>query len=151
MLVRFAVVLAGALAALPVNATEMKADEARRFVVGKLFSFHCFEGSSGAGRIHADGSVAGVVRFKGTGPMRYIALPAGTLRVRGENVCASVRGMPLEPCFDLVRTDAHSFRGAVSGLNFAYCSFTRRAARAEVVRTSAPLPIGSAATTSKGE
>ena len=34
--------------------------------------------------------------------------------------------MPFEPCFNLNKTDAKSFRGAVSGMGFAYCDFTRR-------------------------
>ena len=51
-------------AALPAVAGEMKPEEARRFVVGKVFSFNCFEGTSGAGRISDDGSVAGVIRLR---------------------------------------------------------------------------------------
>jgi hypothetical protein len=53
-------------------------------------------------------------------------LPAGTLRVKGQAICASLRGMLFEPCFTLHRTDERSFRGSVSGLGFAYCDFTRR-------------------------
>ena len=65
MVGRIAVVLACLLAAMPVRADEiMKPDEARRFVVGKPFSFNCFDGTVGAGRISADGSVAGTVRFQ---------------------------------------------------------------------------------------
>lgn len=151
MVVRFAVALAGLLAAWPIAAGEMKPDEARRFVVGKLFSFHCFDGTSGAGRIFGDGSAAGIVRFGGSGPVRYMALPSGTLRVKGENVCASMKGMFVEPCFDLVRMDDHSFRGTVAGFNFAYCNFTRRG-RAEMVRASAsPVPPGSAVARSNRE
>ena len=44
----------------------MKPDEARRFVVGKQFSYTCFEGTTGSGRIHADGSVAGYIQIRGT-------------------------------------------------------------------------------------
>jgi hypothetical protein len=132
-------VAAVSIAALPAIAGEMKAEEARRFVIGKLFSFTCFEGSSGAGRIFNDGSVAGVVRFQGSGPARYVSLPAGTLRVKGESVCASLRGMAFEPCFSLEQTDPRSFRGSISGLGFASCQFTRRGGRAELVHTSARL------------
>ena len=81
------IVLAGVLAAAPAFAGPMNADEARRFVIGKLFSFNCFEGTSGAGRVHADGSVSGMVRFGGAAGARYVTLPPGTLRVRGEAVC----------------------------------------------------------------
>ena len=69
--------------------------------------------------------------------------------MKGETVCASVRGVPFEPCFNLVKVDEHSFRGSVSGLNFAYCDFSRRGSRAEMLRASGPLPIQSAAATSK--
>src|SRR6516225_11028436 len=41
--------------------------------------------------------------------------PAGTLRVRGEAVCASFQGMPFEPCFHLEKTDDRSFRGSWIG------------------------------------
>jgi hypothetical protein len=124
----------------------MKPEEARRFVVGKLFSFTCFEGTQGAGRVNNDGSVAGSVRFRGDGAMRFVSLPAGTLRVKGDAVCASLKGLFFEPCFNLQQTDERSFRGSVSGLSFAYCHFTRRNGRSEMVRTSAssPLPAESA-------
>jgi hypothetical protein len=135
MVARLVWLIACLAVAVSAAAAEMKPDEARRFVVGKLFSFSCFEGSSGTGRIFADGSVSGVLRLQG-GPARYVTLPAGTLRLKGEAICASVRGMPFEPCFDLVRTDTLSFRGSISGLNFAYCEFTRRGGRAELVRTT---------------
>jgi hypothetical protein len=42
--------------------------------------------------------------------------------------------MPFEPCFNLNRTSSVSFRGAVSGLSFAYCDFNRGSARANLVR-----------------
>ena len=123
-------------AAVPAVAGEMKPEEARRFVVGKLFSFTCFEGTSGAGRISDDGSVAGVIRLQHATPARYVTLPPGTLHVKGDAVCASLRGLPFEPCFDVVQTDAHSFRGSLAGMSFAYCQFTRRGGRAELVRTT---------------
>jgi hypothetical protein len=52
----------GLLAALPAAAGEMNADEARRFVIGKMFSYTCFEGTRGQGRVNSDGSVAGSIR-----------------------------------------------------------------------------------------
>lgn len=110
----------------PVLAQSMKAEEAKRFVAGRLFSFNCFEGTKGAGRIMADGSVAGSIQLAGAGPTRYVQMPANTLRIKGEAVCASVKGMMFEPCFNLVKTDEHSFRGSVSGFGFAYCDFVRR-------------------------
>ena len=128
-MVRSVALLIGVLTAVPAIAGEMSADEARRFVIGKMFSYTCFEGTRGQGRVHPDGSVVGSIQFRGQGQMRYAALPAGTLRVKGESVCASLRGLPIEPCFNLERTDSNSFRGSVSGLGFAYCEFTRHNGR----------------------
>ncbi len=34
-----------------------------------------------------------------------------------------MKGMFFEPCFNLVKTNAQSFRGSVSGMGFAYCDF----------------------------
>ena len=113
------------MAALPAMAGEMGADEARRFVIGKMFSYTCFEGTRGQGRINPDGSVAGTVQLQGSGPVRYAHLPVNTLQVRGESVCASLRGMLFQPCFNLERTGDNTFRGAISGFGFAYCEFTR--------------------------
>ena len=58
MLVRVAVV-AGAcvLGAIGARAEELGPEQARAFVVGKLFSYTCFDGTAGMGRIFADGSV----------------------------------------------------------------------------------------------
>ena len=136
MIARFAIVVVTLLAAFPALAEPMNAETARRFVAGKLFAFNCFDGSHGTGRIYGDGSVIGTVQSQGTGPMRAVWLPAGTLVVRGEAVCASLKGMPFEPCFNLDKTGERSFRGSVSGLGFAYCDFTRRV---NVAGTS-PLP-----------
>ena len=78
-------VLAGAaLHAIPAKAEEMRADEARRFVAGKHFSYTCFDGTVGNGRIYADGSVAGYIQPGGAGPRRYVVLPTGTLRPNGD-------------------------------------------------------------------
>ena len=43
------------LAAVPAIAGEMSAEEARRFVIGKLFTYSCFEGTRGQGRVLPDG------------------------------------------------------------------------------------------------
>lgn len=133
-----ALLLAGLGGVLPAAAEEMRADDARRFVAGKMFTYNCFEGTKGAGRIHADGSVVGHISIRGGEP-RYVALPAGTLRVKGDRYCASVRGMPFEPCFNLDKTSSNSFRGAISGFGFAYCDFNRRSARVDMVH--APLRL----------
>ena len=142
-MVRSVALLIGVLTAVPALAGEMSADEARRFVIGKMFSYTCFEGTRGQGRVHPDGSVVGSIQFRGEGQMRYAALPAGTLRVKGESVCASLRGLPIQPCFNLERTSEVSFRGSVSGLGFAYCEFTRNQGRAHMVRSAhSDHPLG---------
>lgn len=134
-MLRGVVAMVGLLAALPAVAGEMTAEEARHFVVGKVFNYTCFEGTRGVGRILSDGSVTGSIQFQGEGQVRYAHLPPGTLKVKGESVCASLRGMPINPCFNLERIDNNSFRGSIAGLGFAYCEFTRHHARPTVVRT----------------
>jgi len=104
-------------------AGSMNADEARRFVAGKVFAFTCFDGTRGAGRILDDLGAAGAVQFSGSGPVKHLRLPGNTLQIRGQNVCASIKGIPFEPCFNLEKTDDRSFRGSVSGMGFAYCDF----------------------------
>ena len=124
MLARFVLgtVFAAAVVA-PALAGQMNADEARRFVSGKVFAFTCFDGTRGAGRILDDGGATGSIQFAGAGPMRHVRLPGNTLQVRGQAVCASLRGLPFEPCFNLVKNTERSFRGSVSGMGFAYCDF----------------------------
>ena len=135
----------------PAAAEQLNVEAARQFVLGKLFAFNCFEGTHGAGRIYVDGSVAGNVQFGGSGPVRYVVLPPGTVRAQGESVCASVSGLPMQPCFNVDKTDPQSFRGSVSGLRFAYCDFTRRNTRTNMVSTTegprTPLAIHAAAMT----
>jgi hypothetical protein len=63
------------------------------------------------------------------------------LQVKGEAVCAQVRGMPIQPCFNLVRLDENSFRGSVSGLGFASCEFTRRNGRAKMAHSADNSPL----------
>ena len=150
-MLRVTMMAAALVAAGPAAAEQLNVEAARQFVVGKLFAFNCFEGTHGAGRIYGDGSVAGTVQFGGSGPVRYVTLPAGTVRAQGELVCASVNGLPIQPCFNVDKTDPQSFRGSVSGLRFAYCDFTRRNVRPAMVRTTegprSPLAIHAAAMT----
>ncbi len=137
---RFAVLVAGVVSAVPAVADELRPEDARRFIAGKHFTYTCFEGTTGAGRIHADGSVVGYIRIAGNNAPRFVAMPAGTLRVQGDQYCAQVRGMPFSPCFSVNRTSQVSFRGSISGLGFAYCDFHRRSTRADLVRPS-PLRL----------
>jgi len=55
--------------------------------------------------------------------VRHVRLPSNTLLIRGQAVCASIKGLPFEPCFNLDKKDEVSFRGSVSGMGFAYCDF----------------------------
>ena len=138
--VGFAAVVGLVASAAPAMAENINADEARRLIAGRQFSYQCFEGTSGRGRINADGSVAGYISIRGTATPRFVVLPAGTLRVKGDQYCASMRGLPFEPCFHLDRTSPHSFRGAVSGFGFAYCDFTppQRPRRRGIAAAAAP-------------
>jgi hypothetical protein len=120
------------LSAAPAMAEELQAEQARHFVAGKLFSYTCFEGTRGSGRIYYDGSVAGTIQFQGTGKVHYVRLPPNTLRVEQGSICASVRGIPFQPCFNVDQTSRSSFRGSISGFGFAYCDFNRPGRRIEV-------------------
>ena len=113
---------------VPAVAGMMNADEARRFVSGKVFAFTCFDGTRGAGRILDDLGAAGSIQFSGSGPIRNVRLPGNTLQIRGQAVCASIKGLPFEPCFNLDKRDDRSFRGSVSGMGFAYCDFRHQGA-----------------------
>jgi hypothetical protein len=127
-------VLAGMMVCLPAMAGEMTAQEARHFVIGKVFNYTCFEGTRGEGRVLPDGAVVGSIQFQGHGRVYYATLPPGTLQVQGNYVCASLHGLPIHPCFNLDRTDKESFRGSIMGLGFAYCTFTRHSERAHAAR-----------------
>src|SRR6195952_2678462 len=134
MLARFVLgaVAAGAVIVpaliVPALAGQMNADEARRFVAGKVFAFTCFDGTRGAGRILDDMGATGAVQFSGAGPVRHLRLPGNTLQVRGQAVSASIKGVPFEPCFNLDKKDDRNFRGSVSGMGFAYCDFRHQGA-----------------------
>src|SRR5215208_2357523 len=132
-------VTAGAMI-VPALAGAMNADEARRFVSGKVFAFTCFDGTRGAGRILDDLGAAGSVQFSGSGPVRHVRLPGNTLQVRGQAVCASIKGLPFEPCFNLDKRDDRSFRGSVSGMGFAYCDFRHQGASQMLMARSVARP-----------
>jgi hypothetical protein len=132
-------VTAGAMI-VPALAGMMNADEARRFVNGKVFAFTCFDGTRGAGRIMDDLGAAGSVQFSGSGPIRHVRLPGNTLQIRGQAVCASIKGLPFEPCFNLDRRDDRSFRGSVSGMGFAYCDFRHQGASQMLMARSVARP-----------
>src|SRR3974390_2227279 len=138
-MLRSVALMVGLVAAAPAIAGEMTSDEARRFVMGKLFNYECFEGTRGQGRIYADGSVVGSIQIRGAGPVRYAHLPPNTIQVKGEAVCASLRGLPVSPCFSLQKTSETRFRRAISGLGFASCNFSRHITRAEAGEETHPV------------
>jgi hypothetical protein len=79
------------LAASPAFAGDtISGEEAQHWVTGKLFNYTCFEGTRGAGRVYADGSVVGTIQIRGEGPVRRAFLPAGTLKVKDGRACASL-------------------------------------------------------------
>jgi len=125
---------------VPVLAGSMNADEARRFVTGKTFAFTCFDGTRGAGRVLDDLGAAGSIQFSGSGPIRHMRLPGNTLQIRGQAVCASIKGLPFEPCFNLDKRDDRSFRGSVSGMGFAYCDFRHQGASQMLMARSVARP-----------
>ena len=141
MLARFVLgaITAGALIT-PALAGMMNAEEARRFVAGKVFSFNCFDGTRGAGRILEDMGAVGAVQFSGEGPIRHVRLPGNTLQIRGQAVCASLRGLTFEPCFNLDKTSEVSFRGSVSGMGFAYCDFRHQGGQQMLMARSVARP-----------
>jgi hypothetical protein len=53
--------IAQVLMASSTVAEELNPEQAKAFVVGKLFAYTCFDGTAGMGRIFADGSVVGTV------------------------------------------------------------------------------------------
>jgi hypothetical protein len=152
MSVRVAVVCAavlgvGASVAGTAIAEELGPEQARAFVVGKLFSYTCFEGTAGVGRIFPDGSVVGTIRIRGQGQTRFAALPAGTIRTDGTAMCAHLNGLPITPCFKVEKLDYKSFRGSISGLGFAHCDFSQRNPRTQLISgTPEPEPATPIAT-----
>ena len=128
-------------------AEDLGPEQARAFVVGKVFSYTCFEGTSGVGRIFPDGSVVGTIRIRSEGEPRFAALPPGTIRADGTAMCAHLSGLPITPCFRVQKIDYRSFRGSIAGLDFAYCDFHQPSLRSHLVgspaRSSAATPIAS--------
>jgi hypothetical protein len=133
-MVRIAVLGLAMLAATAASAQELAPEQARAFIAGKLFAYNCFDGTSGVGRISADGSIIGTIQAPGSNTLRFAHLPPGTIRVTQTSICAHLAGLPIDPCFRVQRIDYHSFRGSISGLSFAYCDFHQRNPRAALTR-----------------
>ncbi|MBK8007068.1 MAG: hypothetical protein IPK23_00350 [Rhizobiales bacterium] len=130
--------IATLLFATSASAESLNAKQARAFVAGKLFSYQCFDGTTGVGRINNDGSAAGTIRIAGKDPTRYVRLPVNTLYESGQQICATLKGLPFTPCFNLTKTSEFSFRGAVSGMGFMYCDFSRGGRPTVTKRTRSP-------------
>ena len=145
MLLRVVVACACVLGASSAFAEDLTPEQARVFIAGKLFSYNCFDGTSGLGRIFRDGSIIGTIRPPGSPTVRFANLPPGTIRVTSTAVCAHLSGLLIQPCFRVQRLDYHSFRGSISGLGFAYCDFHQRNPRAALTRRGsarAPATVG---------
>lgn len=142
MWVRVAVACAGLLigATAVVSAEDLAPEQARAFVVGKLFAYNCFDGTEGVGRVFSDGSVVGTIRPPGESQVRFAALPAGTIKVDSTSMCAHLPGLIINPCFRVQKIDYRSFRGSLSGLSFAYCDFHQRNPRSQMTRQTIERP-----------
>jgi hypothetical protein len=147
MFVRVAVVCACVLWVSFAAAEELGPDQARAFIVGKLFEYSCFDGTSGRGRIFPDGSVVGTIQVRDQSQMRFADLPAGTIRVDGAAICAHLAGLPITPCFKVQKIDYRSFRGSVAGLDFLYCDFYQRNPPSQLVSNSPKPPKATSAAT----
>ena len=95
MVARFAILVAAFVTAGSALAEPLGGEAVRRLVAGKLFAYSCFDGSRGMGRVYADGSVIGTIQVQGSGPVRNVWLPAGTLHVKGDLICASLKGVSI--------------------------------------------------------
>ncbi len=119
-------------------AEELGPDQARAFIVDKLFEYSCFDGTTGRGRIFPDGSVVATIQSREESQARFADYPPGTIRVDGTVICAHLAGLPI--CFTVQKIDQRSFRGSVAGLGFAYCDFYQRNPRSKLVSNSPKQP-----------
>jgi hypothetical protein len=140
MYVRVAALFACVLAVTSAAAEELAPEQARAFVAGKLFSYNCFDGTTGIGRIFEDGSIIGTVQPQGSTQIRFATLPPGTIKVTENSVCAHLPGLLIDPCFKVQKIDYRSFRGSISGLGFAYCDFYQRNPRTALTGRAAAVP-----------
>jgi hypothetical protein len=109
MIIRVTILVASLLASAPAIAEPMGPEAAQRFVTGKLFAFNCVDGTRGLGQIYTDGSAMATIQVSGSGPARTLGFPPGTLKVKGEAVCATLKGLSFEPCFNLNRPASRAF------------------------------------------
>ena len=126
------VVAVTVMCAIPAKAEELRATEARQFIAGKHFSYSCFDGTNGNGRIYADGSVAGYVQPGGSGPRRYVVLADRHLANQRRPILRFGSRPSVRTLLQCRSHQPGSFRGSISGLGFAYCNFTRRGSRGDL-------------------
>jgi hypothetical protein len=121
------IVLIAIMIALPVAANELRPLNAKRFIAGKWWSYRCFDGTTGIGRALADGSISGTILERGVGPKRVESLPAGTIKVETDSICAPGRRFMgiFTPCFTVDQQDSKKFRGWLNWFRFLYCDFER--------------------------
>jgi len=115
MLARCILTIMGISAAIPAAAAELRPEEAKYFIAGKYFSYRCFDGTTGGGRINANGSVVGTIQPGGSGPTRVIALPVGTVRVQSDSICASLPGGRSSPASQSRRQIPGAFGARLPG------------------------------------
>jgi len=84
----------------------------------------------------APGEVLGLIGPNGSGKTTLLNLVAGTIRADGMRMCAHLSGLPITPCFRVQRIDDNSFRGSISGLDFAYCNFNQHTQRSTPVASN---------------
>jgi hypothetical protein len=149
MFIRVALMCTCVLWVSSAAAEELGPDQARAFIVDKLFEYSCFDGTTGRGRIFPDGSVVGTIQVRDQSQTRFAELPPGTIRVDGTAICAHLAGLPITPCFNVQKIDYRSFRGSVVGLGFAYCDFYQRNRRSKLISNSTKPPTATSAATSQ--
>jgi hypothetical protein len=105
------------------HATQLQPFEAKRFIVGKLWSYRCYDGTNGVGRAFADGSISGTIQERGAGPRRNESRPAGTITVTANSICGPSFFLFIRPCFIVDQRNAQSFRGWIWPFSSQYCEF----------------------------
>jgi len=129
MLARLALLCACALATTSAVAQELRPREAWAFMLGKLFTMACSDGTVAEGRILADGSVVGKIRVGNQGEMRAGTLPAGTVRASDTALCAYFQGLPFPPCLNVRKIDRRRFHASMSIMGFSSCDIDSVAVR----------------------
>jgi hypothetical protein len=129
MVVRLALLGVCAAAATSAFAQELGPRDPWAFMLGKLFTLTCSDGTVGEGRLLADGSVVGKIRPHGQGEMRAGTLPPGTVRASNTGLCAYFQGLPFPALPDVRRIDRRRFHASMSIMGLSSCDVDSVAAR----------------------